>query len=70
MTTTCLDCGAVIISSTTGPGIIHPMSSNIWNVTDNGSYKLTNGIIILVEEDVQSYKEGTLVFKDANSEIM
>ena len=70
MTTTCLDCGAVIISSTTGPGIIQPMSSNIWKVTDNGSYKLTNGIIILVEEDIDSYKEGTLEFKDSNSEIM
>ena len=46
------------------------MSSNIWKVTDNGSYKLTNGIIILVKEDIDSYKEGTLVFKDANSEIM
>ena len=46
------------------------MSSNIWQVTDNGSYKLTNGIIILVEEDIDSYKEGTLVFKESNSEIM
>ena len=70
MTTTCLDCGAVIISSTTGPGIIQPMSSNIWKFTDNGSYKLTNGIIILVEEDIDSYKEGTLMFKDVHSELM
>ena len=43
---------------------------NVWQVTDNGSYKLSNGIIILVEEDIQAYKEGTLVFDDANSEIM
>ena len=66
--TTCIDCNAVITNS--GPGIVGPLNKNIWQVTDNGSYKLTNGIIILVEEDIDSYKEGTLVFKDANSEIM
>ena len=66
--TTCIDCNAVITNN--GPGIVGPLNKNIWQVTDNGSYKLTNGIIILVEEDVDSYKEGTLVFKDANSEIM
>ena len=38
--------------------------------TNAGSYILPNGIIILVEEDIQAYKEGTLVFNDANSEIM
>lgn len=70
ITRTCLDCKAVIISNTTGPGIIQPMNSNIWQVTDNGSYKLISGIIILVEEDIDAYKKGTLVFKDANNEIM
>ena len=67
-TTTCIDCNAVVTNS--GPGIVGPLSNNIRQVTDNGSYKLTNGIIILVEEDIQAFKEGTLVFKDANSEIM
>ena len=66
---TCIDCNA-LIPANTGPGIVGPLSNDIWQVTDNGSYKLTNGIIILVEEDIQAYKEGTLVFKDANSEIM
>ena len=67
-TTTCIDCKAVISNS--GPGIVGPLSNDIWQVTDNGSYKLTNGIIILVEEDIDAYKKGTLVFNDANSEIM
>lgn len=67
-TTTCIDCKAVISNS--GPGIVGPLSNDIWQVTDNGSYKLTNGIIILVEEDIDAYKKGTLVFKDANNEIM
>ena len=43
---------------------------NPTQTTVNGSYILPNGIIILVEEDIEAYKEGTLVFKDANSEIM
>ena len=38
--------------------------------TENGSYILPNGIIILVEEDIQAYLDGTLVFRDGNSEIM
>jgi len=48
------------------------MVNNVNNLTrtNNGSYKLPNGIIVLVEEDIQSYLEGTLVFNDANSEII
>jgi hypothetical protein len=30
----------------------------------NGSYILPNGIIVLVEEDVEAYLNGTLVFYD------
>jgi len=66
---TCLDCNA-LIPANTGPGIVGPLSNDIWQVTDNGSYKLTNGIIVLVDEDIDSYKKGTLVFKDANSETI
>ncbi len=66
---TCIDCKA-LIPANTGPGIVGPLSNDIWQVTDNGSYKLTNGIIILVEKDIDAYKKGTLVFKDSNSEIM
>ena len=38
--------------------------------TENGSYILPNGIIILVEEDIQAYLDGTLVFRDGDSELM
>lgn len=31
-------------------------------ITENGSYTLPNGILILVEEDIEAYKEGTLIF--------
>ena len=48
------------------------MVNNVNNLTrtNNGSYKLPNGIIVLVEEDIQSYLEGTLVFNYDNSEII
>ena len=50
----------------------HAASDHKWmySLTNDGNYKLPNGIIVLVEEDIQSYLEGTLVFNDANSEII
>ena len=33
-------------------------------VTPNGSYIMSSGIIVLVEEDVEAYLNGTLVFYD------
>ncbi|MBQ7828700.1 MAG: hypothetical protein IJ345_00305 [Clostridia bacterium] len=30
--------------------------------TENGSYILPNGIIVLVEEDIEAYMDGSLVF--------
>lgn len=44
--------------------------TNPAQTTINGSYILPNGIVVLKEEDILAYKEGALVFNDANSEIM
>lgn len=33
-------------------------------MTPNGSYILPNGIIVLVDEDIEAYLSGTLVFYD------
>ena len=41
------------------PGLL-----NIQKVTINGSYILPNGIIVLVDEDIEAYENGTLVFYD------
>ena len=41
-------------------GVIH----NLPKVSINGSYILPNGIIVLVDEDVEAYMNGTLVFYD------
>lgn len=39
---------------------------NVAKVSVNGSYILPNGIIVLVDEDVEAYLNGTLVFYDPN----
>jgi len=35
----------------------------------NGSYILPNGVIVLVEEDIDAYFAGTLVFYDGDSDL-
>ena len=58
----CMYCGAFINLDDTivqVPGLL-----NIQKVTINGSYILPNGIIVLVDEDIEAYENGTLVFYD------
>ena len=45
-----------------GTVIIMPDSLKKVKKTINGSYILSNGVIILVDEDVESFLEGTLIF--------
>ena len=42
-------------------------SMNITKYSINGSYILPNGIIILVNNDIQSYLNNTLIFYDKNN---
>ena len=39
----------------------------IHKVTLNGSYTLPNGIIVLVDEDVDAYMNNTLIFYDEDN---
>ena len=41
-----------------------PGMFNVQKVSINGSYILPNGIIVLVDEDIEAYENGTLVFYD------
>ena len=66
-TVTCIMCN-VILDKNNGAFIVNNI--NGLPRTNAGSYILPNGIVILVEEDIQAYKEGTLAFNDANSEII
>ena len=58
----CIHCNAKVMLDDTivqVPGML-----NVQKVTVNGSYILPNGIIILVDEDIEAYENGTLVFYD------
>lgn len=57
----CMYCGARINS---GFGEIGGLSINSIKISYNGSYILPNGIIILVDEDIIEFENGTLIFYD------
>ncbi len=44
--------------------LVGPQSSTIIYRTSNGSYILPNGIIVLVDEDIENYLNGNLVFNN------
>ena len=69
----CLVCGATV---TIGSGTIMPWGNNdgsvetnaidngIRYVTENGSYILPSGVIVLASEDIEAYFSGDLIFYD------
>ena len=68
----CVDCGATV--STGGPGLIMGggnssayvlSNSELENtvLTQNGTYVLPNGIIVLVGADIEAYLNGELQFE-------
>lgn len=57
----CMYCGQFINLDDT---IVSTPASNAGKVTPNGSYILPNGIIVLAEEDIEAYENGTLIFYD------
>ena len=68
----CLGCNALLDMGGNGdigmvPGIL---STNYRIVTENGSYILPNGIIVLVEEDIEAYLNGTLIFYDEDETLV
>ena len=62
--TKCMICGATIEAI---GGLGESFIQNIQKVTINGSYILPNGIIVLVDEDIEAYLNGTLVFYDKDN---
>ena len=57
----CYFCNAIIDLGGNGP-IVPGQGFTGLMVTDNGSYILPNGIYVIVEEDLEAYLNGTLVF--------
>lgn len=62
---TCIDCG-YLVDTYSEIVIVGPYSFNNTLNSDNGSYTLPNGVIILIDNDIEPYLNGTLVlyFKD------
>ncbi len=61
---TCLGCGAQLDLTKDYANTIMSLTAQ---VSINGSYILPSGIVVLVEEDIQAYLDGTLVFYNSNS---
>ena len=59
----CIYCGAPLDLYNNG----FPSIMSITKYSINGSYILPNGIIVLVDEDIEAYENGTLVFYDKNN---
>lgn len=57
----CIFCSATLDLGGNGPIIPVPGSINQM-VTDNGSYIMPNGIYVIMEEDLEEFLNGTLVF--------
>ena len=55
----CLACGRLIDLNKDNAMIL---PTAITKVSANGSYILPNGIVVLVDEDVEAYLNGTLIF--------
>lgn len=63
-TNRCLLCFAVVNNPN-----LELMSNQVIYITENGSYILSNGIIVLIDEDIKAYFDGTLVFHKKDEEI-
>jgi len=59
----CINCGTLINLTTT---LVVVVNGGQCLITDNGSYILPNGILVIVESDIESYLSNTLIFHNDN----
>ena len=64
---TCLICGGL---AERGFVQLNALSAEVQYVTNNGSYILPNGVIVLVDEDIELYLNGTLEFHKKDSQLL
>lgn len=64
----CIECNHMLDLYSDIAGIIGTQSV-VRMYTLNGSYILLNGIIVLVDEDIEAYQNGTLVFYNNNNDL-
>ena len=67
---TCIKCGRSISLEFGFGEALHPTDLTIVKRSVNGSEMLPNGIILLVEEDIDAYLNGTLVFYNTQDNEM
>ena len=58
-----------MVDTGTDIGIVGPLNKGNLR-TINGSYVSTKGIVMLVDEDIESYLNGTLEFYSNNEELI
>ncbi len=63
---TCLLCGG---SAEIGFVQLNATSTEIEYVTEKGSYILPNGVIVLVDEDIEAYMNHTILFQKKNNSL-
>ena len=62
----CLGCGYLVDTWEDFGGTLHP-EKVVSQRSLNGSYILSNGIVVLVDEDVDAYFNGLLEFYDTSN---
>ena len=46
------------------------IQNNILKISENGSFILSNGLVVLVDEDIEAYMNGTLIFRNNDEDII
>ena len=64
----CIQCGHLV--DLRSDIVVGMMDVNNAIHSENGSYILSNGTIVLVEEDIESYLNGTLIFYEENLDLL
>lgn len=42
----------------------------ILKISENGSFILSNGLVVLVDEDIEAYMNGTIIFRNNDEDVI
>ena len=66
-TAQCIICNGFININT---GIFDILPNSITKYSINGSFILPNGVVVLVDEDIEAYMNGTLIFRNNDEDVI
>lgn len=46
------------------------IQNNILKISENGSFILSNGLVVLVDKDIEAYMNGTLIFRNNDEDVI